>query len=260
MSIYEQLSGIDGMGIGPSESQTGIVLAEVTNISDPETMGRVKCRPLSVSQDVKETDWCFVMTPFGGKGYGLFLHPNVGDIVVLAYQNGEIHRPIVIGSIWNNESTAPYTIKDENNDIHALKTPKNNELVLDDTKDKENITIKTPSGAIVTINDEKKSIEISDGKAKNCVSLNWEKGTIELKAEKNLKLAVGNNEINMTSSGEITLKSSKKIGLDTVELASKTSAKTQIESSGQVMLKSSGTLNVEASGVTVIKGGLVKIN
>lgn len=64
----------------------------------------------------------------------------------------------------------------------------------------------------------------------------------------------------MTSSGEITLKSSKKIGLDTVELASKTSAKTQIESSGQAMLKSSGTLNVEASGVTVIKGGLVKIN
>lgn len=108
---------------GSQQKCTGIALAEVTAIKDPKNHGRVKCRYLTADKDLGETGWIYCLTPFGGKEYGCFFHPGIGDIVALAYEDGDVHRPFVIGSLWAKKNTPPASLSDGKNEIFKLITP-----------------------------------------------------------------------------------------------------------------------------------------
>ena len=45
--------------------------------------------------------WASVCAPFAGDGYGLWCMPQVGDIVIVAFENGDIDWPVVVGSVWD---------------------------------------------------------------------------------------------------------------------------------------------------------------
>ena len=111
------LSGLTGqMGalMSPYSGPPGVfslTLATVKDIKDDKKLNRVKCLPIGAPDD-EMTDWCYVMTPMGGKERGLFLFPQVDDLVVLGYLENDPHRPIVLGGFWNTETTPPLTVAD----------------------------------------------------------------------------------------------------------------------------------------------------
>lgn len=110
MSIADQLDAMMGQTrqlTGREMSRCGLTLAKVTNINDDQKFNRVKCLPIG-SENAEETDWCYVMTPMGGKECGMFFFPQVNDLVVLAYLDDDPHRPLVLGGYWNNEVLPPY--------------------------------------------------------------------------------------------------------------------------------------------------------
>ena len=55
--------------------KSGVILAEVTNIKDPDNLNRLKCKPVTADKDVGETDWCFCMAPSGGRVTASFSFP-----------------------------------------------------------------------------------------------------------------------------------------------------------------------------------------
>ena len=162
--------------------KSGVILAEVTNIKDPDNLNRLKCKPVTADKDVGETDWCFCMAPMGGQGYGQFFFPKVGDLVLLTYLGGDVHHPIVLGSYWANDIKAPYSIKDGVNEIRCIKTPAGIEIKLEDTEKKEKLTLTTPSGAMLQLDDENKSLALQDKNGENKLTILWEKGEITLAA------------------------------------------------------------------------------
>ena len=129
---------------GSQQRCTGIALAEVTAIKDPKNHGRVKCRYLTADKDLGETGWIYCLTPFGGKEYGCFFHPGIGDIVALAYEDGDVHRPFVIGSLWAKKNTPPASVSDGKNEIFKLITPNKSYVEFSDAPKKEHITVSTP--------------------------------------------------------------------------------------------------------------------
>ena len=108
---FEQTMNRSHRGLSHQMDRTGLALAKVTNITDPEKLNRVKCQLLD-NETNEETDWCYVMSGMGGKARGLFFFPCVNDLVVVGFLGGDPHRPVVLGAYWNNEVKPPYSIQD----------------------------------------------------------------------------------------------------------------------------------------------------
>jgi uncharacterized protein involved in type VI secretion and phage assembly len=81
----------------------GVVVGIVTNNQDPEKLGRIKVRFPWLS-DVNESAWARLSTPLAGKGRGFYYLPEIEDEVLVAFEFGDINRPIIIGSLWNGEN------------------------------------------------------------------------------------------------------------------------------------------------------------
>ena len=128
LNVY---NNIKGGQIGQSNTFS-LTLATVKNIKDDKNLNRVKCLPIYAKSDVEMPDWCYVMAPMGVKDSGIFLFPQVGDLVVLGYLRNDVNSPIVLGSYWNTETTAPLKVQDGKSEDYCLKSPKKVELSLHD--------------------------------------------------------------------------------------------------------------------------------
>lgn len=83
----------------------GLALAEVSDINDPEGLGRVKVR--FVDLESTESWWAPVASPGAGGERGMMLVPEVGDIVIVGFEHGDPRFPYVLGGVWNGEDAPP---------------------------------------------------------------------------------------------------------------------------------------------------------
>lgn len=261
MSIAEELDALIGKSgaVSPREmSRSGLTLAKVTNIKDEENLNRVKCLPIG-AKDEEETDWCYIMSPMGGKECGAMFFPQVDDLVVLAYLDDDPHRPLVLGAYWNSETTPPLSIQDGKAEDYILRTPKKIEILLHDTENENAMTLTMPSGTEIKIDDKEQSISIKDKDGENALTMDLKGGNVELKAKTKLTLSAGSTTITLESSGNLTEKADSKIASEAANIESKATAKLSMEGA-QAEVKASATLDLNGSGVANLKGGLVKIN
>lgn len=239
--------GMDYLEMREKMQWSGLRLAKVTNITDPDKQNRVKVRPLAPedNKDILETDWCPVVMPLSGKSCGIFAMPSVDDLVLIAYLEGNTTCPYVVGGTWNPKSPAPYTIADGKNVNFSVKTPGGSELLFYDEKDKEYITFTTPKKAALTVSDEKKTASFTDPDKKNSLTVNWEKGEIEITADKKITLKAGKASIVLDGSGKITIKADNSIELSSAGIKSDASNANKISGS---------SVEVGAKGKLTLKG------
>ena len=217
MSLFDMLQNTDGNENG---SIKGVAVAVVTNNQDEEKMGRVKVKyPWRNSED--ESYWARCVTFMAGNDMGGFFLPEVNDEVLVAFENGEIDRPYIIGALWSDKLKPPEVNEDGKNNIRKIKSRAGHEVTLDDTEQKEKVEIKSKSGHTISLDDASgcEKIEIKDKSGSNSITFD-------------------------SSQNSIAIKSGMKI---TVE-------------STQIEIKSSGMLKIEASANVEIKGAMVIIN
>ena len=204
-------------------------LAVVTNVSDPDKLNRVKCVPVENDQD-EETDWCYVMAPMGGKECGQFFFPNVNDLVVLGYLNGDPHRPMVLGAYWNTKVKPPYVIQDGKVYDFTIKMPSGTELHLYDEPGKQKVTLTMPSGTTLTMDDEGKKIALQDKGGENALTMDLQGGNVELKAKTKLTLSAGTGaSMVLEASGNVTEKANVKVAVQAATIEEKASAQMTIQ-------------------------------
>jgi hypothetical protein len=92
---------------GLSGRVQGIEYGIVNNIDDPLAVGRVQC--LDTSKGKSSTDWLVRLMPFNFLSPPL---PRVGDVVLIAYINGDPHNGLYLGVVQN---TLNYPQGDGNN-------------------------------------------------------------------------------------------------------------------------------------------------
>jgi uncharacterized protein involved in type VI secretion and phage assembly len=78
----------------------GVVSGIVTAVDDPDARGRVKLR-LPWLSDSYETDWARVAQLSAGGRRGSAFLPEVGDEVLVAFEQGDVERPYVLGGLYN---------------------------------------------------------------------------------------------------------------------------------------------------------------
>lgn len=278
MSILDQIDALSremGTDLYHGMDRRGLTLAKVTNITDPDKFNRVKCLPVGSEnttdadgkQTSEETDWCYVMTPAGGPERGIFWFPQVDDLVVLAYLEGDPHRPLVIGSLWTTEVKPPYTIEDGKVQEYSSRTPSQIELLMHDEADKHKVTLTMPSGAVFTMDDGGKLLSLQDKDGKNSVKIDWNSGSVSVQAENKIELTCGKSTITLEKSGNITLDGGANVTIQGKSKVAVSGANVEIKGNSAVSIsgakaevKASTTLDLNGSAMATLKGGMVKIN
>jgi phage protein D len=81
---------------------SGVVIGTVTQTEDPQSLGRVRVSYPALG-DETESGWARIVSPAAGDRRGLLMMPLVGDEVLVAFEHGDVHKPYVIGSLWNGK-------------------------------------------------------------------------------------------------------------------------------------------------------------
>ena len=137
-----------------------IVVGVVTNNDDPTGNGRVKVKyPWLV--EGHDSHWARLATPMAGPKRGFYWIPEINDEVLIAFEHGDMHRPYVIGCLWNGKDlpikSNKECVKSSLVNLRLIKTRYGHDIILDDTKGKEKIQIKTPYGHLIEIDDTQRS-------------------------------------------------------------------------------------------------------
>ncbi|HZH31985.1 MAG TPA: phage baseplate assembly protein V [Pyrinomonadaceae bacterium] len=118
----------------------GIIIGIVTDLEDPEAIGRIKVMFPTLGDQA--SDWARLVTPMAGKDRGLFLRPEVGDEVLVAFELGDPTRPYILGSLWNKVDTPPPDDGQAGqNNWRFIKSRSGHIVKLDDTQGAEKIEI-----------------------------------------------------------------------------------------------------------------------
>lgn len=132
------------------ERMNSIVIGKVETNVDKEGMGRLQLSFPHLS-DVNLSDWARIATPMAGNGTGVYFLPDVGDEVLVAFEQGDINKPVVLGGLWNGPHRPPEWHKDGQNRIRMIKTKAGHTITLDDTSKAEQIIIKDKAGSTIML-------------------------------------------------------------------------------------------------------------
>ena len=172
----------------------GVEVGIVTNVKDPDKLGRVKvCFPRLPGKP--ESDWARVVQPAAGAGRGFYWLPHVNDEVLIAFQRGEAHAPYIVGSLWNGkDKPMKDSYQDENTTI-MIQTKSGHQVILDDKKDHEKIIIADKSGKRTMTFDVKNKKFLIEAK----------QGDVYIIAEKKIVLECEDLQIKTKKSGKIDI-------------------------------------------------------
>lgn len=137
----------------------GVVEALVTDNVDPDQQGRVQVKfPWFDDQYISE--WCRVMQPYAGLGYGMFFVPEVDAEVVVAFGHGDMRFPIVLGGVYNGKDKPP-SHRDAKTDEKMIRTKGGHIILLNDSNNNHQVWITTNGGQSITLDDQARSVTIT---------------------------------------------------------------------------------------------------
>jgi len=196
-------------------------LADVVENNDPDGQGRIKVRFKWACSTNDATEWLRVVTPDAGssdkvsKNRGFVFIPEKGDQVLIAFEEGNIARPIVIGSVFHGK------IATGGGDGNKTKS------------------MTTRSGSTLSLNDATGSLYAADALGNH---LNMDgQGNIEMKGSASQTTDIGDGQavLKMDKDGNVIIEAATEIKFKVGESVIKiTSEGITIETSGKNMIKS----------------------
>jgi type VI secretion system secreted protein VgrG len=129
--------------------QLGTVVGPGSEEIFPDKFGRVKVQfrwDRDGQNDAGSSCWMRVATPWAGKQWGMIHIPRVGQEVVIDFEEGNVDRPIIVGSVYNADMMPPYALPDNKTQsgVKSRSTPDGspgnfNEFRFEDKKGAEQI-------------------------------------------------------------------------------------------------------------------------
>lgn len=175
----------------------GVYPAIVKSIADPDQQGRIKVLlPWSPDGNGAEYQvWARLATMMAGANRGSWFIPDIDDEVLVAFEGGDPRRPYVVGSLWNGQDAPPEQMDSgEENNRKVIVSRNQIRIILDDSQGQESVTIETPGGQTIVLQDGPGSITVSDS---NGNQLTMDAGGISLNTPN--RLSIQASTINMSA-------------------------------------------------------------
>jgi uncharacterized protein involved in type VI secretion and phage assembly len=163
----------------------GLVFATVSDVADPDKLGRVKLLLPTYGAAVEST-WARVLAPGAGEKHGVYWPLEAGDEVVVGFIGGHPEHPIVMGALWSKKKFA-LVPEASRRDHRLLASPAGHLIRLDDTKDAQ-------------------KLEIVAAGAENSIAVDVANGKLTITAKTTLEIKVGADITLTCTEGKVTLK------------------------------------------------------
>ena len=146
----------------------------------------------------------------------MFFLPEKNDEVLVAFEQGDITRPYILGALWNGEDKPPETNSDGKNNVRMIRSRSGHSVRFDDTAGTE-------------------KIEIIDKSGENNVTIDTQSNSISIKSAKDVVIEA--------PQGKISLRAK------TVEV--KSTAETSVDAQTTVDLKAGATMTIKGQRVNI---------
>jgi len=159
----------------------GVYPAIVTDIVDPESLGRIQLKfpwlGEQGEQDVRA--WATLLSPYADKDQGFEVLPEVDTQVVVAFEAGNLRRPYIMGSCWNGKESLPESPAAANN-IRLIKTRTGSKLEFDDTDGAAKVILSMKNGHKLVLDESAQEVKLTH--MNGCVVTFNAGGQIEIQA------------------------------------------------------------------------------
>jgi len=230
-----------------------LLVGVVTQNKDPKGWGRVRVKFPTLTE-AHESYWARMVTIGAGADRGFDCLPEIDDEVLVAFENGDIHRPYILGGVWNGTDAPPEkvdkTIKKSGNTLgtvrlRTFKTRTGHQLQFveeDDQGTYDGIYMTTTGKHNLSMRDKDKG---SDQFVE-----------IETTNKHKLLLDDTNKKIQIKTAGGHTITlddSGKSISMDSTGSIS-------IKANSSISIKANSSMTIQSSGIMTVKGSIIKLN
>lgn len=243
----------DPWSTAPSASsfrRTGLAVGVVDDIGDPDGLGRVSVS-LATASDLAKSTWARVLGLGAGAGRGQVVLPEVGDEVLIGFEDDDVSRPVVLGGLFGSRSTLPGAPVESGKVVTRTLTSRRGhvlEMSDGDAAAAQHVLLALEGGA-------------------HRIRLGKDRVDIEAPANVPLAITVGSASITFDGNGAVTIDGT------TITLKAKQSV--TVQSNADVAVKATAGLTlagmttslkaqaqgvVESGGIQEVKGAMVKIN
>lgn len=217
----------------------GVYSAIVAAVGDSQHPGEVRLR-FEWFDPQMETEWCRICNPYAGNGYGTVWHPEKDDEVLVAFLQGDMRWPIVLGGLYNGQDRPP-TARSDSLDQKLWRTKGGHELLMDDTSGQMRLRAQTKAGHTVDLDDQGQKLT---ARTKGGHSV-----TLDDQGQKLTAQSKGGHSVSLDDQGQkLTLqtKTGQSVTLD--DGGSKITVQT---ASGQIITLEAGSIKLTATSVVV---------
>lgn len=97
--------------------------ARVVDNNDPEQLGRIRVQFLwQELQGDRISPWIRITQPHGGDDKGFYFIPEIGEEVMVAFENGNGEKPYVVGTLYHGQQHPGNQWPDNSNNVKAIRT------------------------------------------------------------------------------------------------------------------------------------------
>lgn len=222
---------------------------------------------------VASSRWVRVTQPWGGQGYGALWHPRVGDLVGVAFREGDLDDPVVVGRAYSKHMPPPYS----GEALPTVSTFKSrscpggtqdeyNELLFDDAQGAERIELHAQRDLRAEVHRDATVVvgrdsSVSIGRNR----LEVVKGNERLEVSGNLDVAVdgaltasANSVLVQAATGvEVVARDHVLVSAPSVTVSA---GEIVLASDGASIRIAGGNIDITASGNVTVNGALIKLN
>jgi hypothetical protein len=113
----------------------GVTTGRVINLIDPMFLGRAQVQlPFIDAFDL--SPWARIAVPMSGPLCGVNFLPQIGDEVLVAFEQGDINVPYIIGSLWNGFAPPLPNFPVPDSPVrtsYSMRTLLGNQIVMEET-------------------------------------------------------------------------------------------------------------------------------
>jgi type VI secretion system secreted protein VgrG len=216
--------------------------------------------------------WLRVVQPWTGQNWGWQFIPRVGTEVAVAFMDGDIDRPVVVGGLYNGDYMPPFVLPDEKtkSGLRTRSTLKGNtanfsEFSIDDKKGQELVFLHAEKDHTVEVENDQK-VTIGGNQTIKIGSDDPSSGggdqTVEIAKDRDVTIDRGNDSL-LLKQGDLSTKLSMgnmSIELSMGNLSTKASLGQISEDAMQSITMTVGenSIKIDQTGIT-ISGLMVKV-
>lgn len=180
-------------GLTVDKKYFGVATGIVQRVEDdPEKECRVQLT-LPWYDGATISEWCRVAQPYAGNGYGASFVPEQGDEVLVAFDQGDMRYPVVIGCLYNGVDKPP-THRTGGRDEKLLRTKHGHELALDDSTGRQAVRLTSSAGHRVELDDAGNSVVVRTASG----------GKVTVAADGSVEITAGSGPVTV-SGGSVTV-------------------------------------------------------